>query len=55
MAKIALFDIALQELDMKVIADGVVDEALLSFGFILCLVLKHDVLVPPPLDSKVWR
>ena len=35
---------------MEVVADGVVDEALLLLGLPPRLIPEHHVLVPPPLD-----
>ena len=43
-------DVALQEALVEVVADGVVDKALLGLGLAARLVLEHDVVVPsaPP-------
>ena len=44
--------IALQEAAVKVVADGVVDEAALRLWLPARLVAEHNVVVPPPLDRK---
>lgn len=43
----ALPDVSLQEALVEVVADGVVDEALLRLGLPARLVLEHHVIVPP--------
>jgi hypothetical protein len=48
-AEICLSDIFLQEALVKIIPDGVIDEALLGLGLAACLVFKHHVIVPPAL------
>lgn len=47
-----LSDVLLQEALVEVIADGVVDEALLRLRLAACLVLEHHIIIPPAAQGK---
>lgn len=47
--------VALQEAAMEVIADGVVDKALLLLRLAARLVLEHNILVPSAQRERMFR